>query len=722
MNNMRRIILLSLFVATFALSGCGGSGSGAGSNPSPGSPSIAVTTSSAGNALSIPTGVALQAQSKLHSLHDAARSITVTLTGINIKQAITISTTDENNGGLELDKTSCTISTSQPVCQINVRAKPSDTDGATDVLQISSSDTSITINPSNIQFTFTTDQPPVYSNPWGLNHMGMGTLADGGTASIAAFTTLFSNPSNIVLDSVFRYEGFNGDGDPGLFAYPTYASILAHLAGNTNNLLGTDLQHSMRPTDVVYTGNLSGDASNITDFSNVTENPGGKGQTKNVLAKHFETLALTVSNLLAASSANVPTPTIIVSPDSLGSFVQQKALDPTSTMGAALSKISIPVTQSVEVALCSVTHKFTAADFSDTSIIPNGAEYYATSTDSWQPLTIASSGETAAEIHADILSTYFWGSDSYDAAVAFSACKNTAPCTPGAAHISVGEAITNYCVAHAADYSSKLQGQTFGHTLVDWAQAQNWLIKTIGQGRVKFGWQVNLWAPGSAAWVHQCQPGSTMTACVDSNFTNLVVPVLKQLGIYSGSDSADFLAFDKYETDPIYPQTTFGVWAFNKSDWDAYMTAVKDTSEGIGGVSNPVPIMLWQIPGAHMYPAGSPLETSGQPMATAVDYFFGVDAQTQANLSGISNNQGLSEKTPSNNTILQHLKAYQWPTTPVNLNTAFTKDHVFAILWGGGSTTVPVPYTGGPKSRTGSALDDGGYLYNKINTYYKTFK
>ncbi len=228
---------------------------------------------------------------------------------------------------------------------------------------------------------------------------------------------------------------------------------------------------------------------------------------------------------------------------------------------------------------------------------------------------------------------------------------------------------------------------SFSNDFKGWIQATNFVIKHYSPD-VTFGWQENLWSRGSAQWIHRDYTEDEIKDTICSG----TIDLWSELDIYSGQYKPDFIVFDKYERDPIPDFITN--WLFNDRDWDNYLEYVKQISISLGDI----PVMLWQLPGGHLQIDGD-VDTRTSNGATAPVYFFG-DENLDINLTNLKSyiSQSVKDYLTEN--------GYDWRQQG-NLQKAL-ECNVFAMLWGGGSTTSVGTYPS----------DDGGWLSNKINNYY----
>lgn len=246
---------------------------------------------------------------------------------------------------------------------------------------------------------------------------------------------------------------------------------------------------------------------------------------------------------------------------------------------------------------------------------------------------------------------------------------------------------------------------SFTNNINGYIQSINYLVRTFGPN-ITFGWQANLWAPGSATWVKQ-----NLTPAQIKTISDSVANIFNQLGVYSGPYKPDFLAFDKYERDGFGNEARPVGYAFNARDWKNYVAFANDVSRALD-----TPAVLWQIPGGHMATAAENYDKSWLELhsANAPDFFLGNSA-ISSNLNAIDPTV-LALTTPATiyggaNTILQYLQqdnGYDWSQN--NLLNA-VDNNIVAILWGGGSTTGVVTI--------GTNGDDNGWLANKLKHYYQ---
>lgn len=261
-------------------------------------------------------------------------------------------------------------------------------------------------------------------------------------------------------------------------------------------------------------------------------------------------------------------------------------------------------------------------------------------------------------------------------------------------------------------------------TMKDYIAAINWLMKTFAAD-IPYGWQDNVWSgdPLAHMWLH-----NTTTALSNNearlkdinDHINGEITFLNNLEVYSGKYKPDFIAFDKYERDTFSEGNAHAsYYIYNEYDWDTYM-------QFVGGVANElgnIPLMLWQIPGGHLQINGETLDTRNNNGSTAPDYFFG-DTMLAPDLSNIKDYIKNANFIPANYRIdlsvknihsitgylnecpekAQGIKCWHTPHMQQAANS-----NVFAILWGGGSTTGVTHWN--------PINEDGGWLYSKIKSW-----
>ncbi len=244
-----------------------------------------------------------------------------------------------------------------------------------------------------------------------------------------------------------------------------------------------------------------------------------------------------------------------------------------------------------------------------------------------------------------------------------------------------------------------------------WVQSQNFVIKRFSPD-VPFGWVVNLWNPGSANWVHGNYSG--LQALWNASSAS-VAEFIDWIGAYQDNDlRPDFLTFDKYERDGFSPAGR-GNYAFGAKEWDHYLTYVKQITDYID-----TPAMIWQIPGGHMAALDESVGNYdiANYSASAGSYFMGDKnigtdiANIRIEVLSIPLNGSIYNGAISVDALLEQTPDHDWGGSQLR-RAAYS--NVFAILWGGGSTTavVPIATNGG---------GDNNWLMNKVIAYQNNGK
>lgn len=243
-------------------------------------------------------------------------------------------------------------------------------------------------------------------------------------------------------------------------------------------------------------------------------------------------------------------------------------------------------------------------------------------------------------------------------------------------------------------------------TIVGWVQSQNFVLERFSPD-VTFSWVLNLWNPGSANWVHDQYSG---LQAVWNEASQSVAMFIESIGAYA--DNAyrpDFITFDKYERDG-FSSVGRANYAFGAREWDNYLNYVRQITDSID-----IPAMLWQIPGGHMPTNGEAIGAYdiANHSSSAATYFFGDDnvgtsiSNIRSEVLTIPLNPAVYDGAASVSDLLQQTPGYDWSLSRLR-HAAYS--NVFAILWGGGSTTsvVPIATNGG---------GDNDWLKNKIVSY-----
>jgi hypothetical protein len=252
--------------------------------------------------------------------------------------------------------------------------------------------------------------------------------------------------------------------------------------------------------------------------------------------------------------------------------------------------------------------------------------------------------------------------------------------------------------------------------LKDYVASINWIIHTFAPD-VSFAWQDNVWAGDESGhkWLHQAATAPEIIAQHVQNETSF----LQDMGLFSNADyKPNFIVFDKWERDE-FDKTLNGAgvnngYLYNVNDWNVYLEFVKGMSQSFANI----PVMLWQIPGGHLQVSGD-LDSRDDHAATAPSYFFG-DTNLNDSLSNLKSYiSSYSIDDPSvyyttSHSVVDYLRlglsadSQGWHYGHMS---KVRDSNVFAILWGGGSTTGVVGLS--------DYLDDNGWLYQKITAYYQ---
>jgi hypothetical protein len=541
------------------------------------------------------------------------------------------------------------------------------------------------------------------------------------------------------VDVVFKYEGVNGNGDPGIIDPPTNALRM------TNDLttLSAINNHPMRVAIVEYTAQMSGGAA-FADFTNVsTPDPVSGGSY--LMGRHFITLAagaIALNDRPVTYNSTNYYGSLILNPDLLGQIQQVNAI---GDANRALPANSIRT--AADQALCFLTQTRSYRNVYEPNTFGGqcpgqGGPKYCNKTYVGAPVKILE------EMLADGYPAYSF----YDQKDAYwNVATNNLIGGTGNTYSQAGTWF-NSCVANPT-YNKRIYNRpNFPAGFEGWIEANNWLIRTFSPiGNVTFGWQENMWSVsggGGGWWLN--------TELTDSEIMrNYSTPVSSWLQTNARSSITtgplgrnyvpDFFVFDRYETDDSASPNQATL--YNARSWDNYLSGVAQISKNF----NNIPVMIWQIPGSHLPYVGEAAPEiwvnpeTGKPVpgnyvfSTAPVYFFG-DGNLKADLSNLIAGAGASTNSAVGNYLPKcsadpkvagmsaygcqpgsnyknYLLAYQGKPNNYNWgkdNSKLTKaaaGNVFAILWGGGNTTNVI--------KNFSNTDDHRWLANKIINYYK---
>lgn len=244
---------------------------------------------------------------------------------------------------------------------------------------------------------------------------------------------------------------------------------------------------------------------------------------------------------------------------------------------------------------------------------------------------------------------------------------------------------------------------SFTDSLKGYFQSINYLVHEVGLNSILLGWQENLWSTGSANWIHTSTSATTVG--------QQVVDFLKDsLQVFTGTYKPDFFVIDRYERDCFSPGTS-GSYAYNANKWQKTLNYAGHIAKGIN-----LPLMLWQFPGGHLVHKDSAIVNYDliNHASACGTWFFG-ETSIGSNLNNIKSTELNISIPPGNyygaSTVQQLLLqdgGYNWGQS--NLQAIAQTHNVFAILWGGGSTTSV--------SNIGTNGYDDGWLANKIRDYH----
>ncbi len=239
----------------------------------------------------------------------------------------------------------------------------------------------------------------------------------------------------------------------------------------------------------------------------------------------------------------------------------------------------------------------------------------------------------------------------------------------------------------------------FSDDLYGYIQAINYIVHQFAPDAA-FGWQTNVWSTGTADWVLRDNADPAAQGKQIADFIN-------ELGVYSGSYTPDFIAFDKFERDCFSPDA-LAHYGWNATCWMNYLGMVKQAAKGLNK-----PAMLWQIPGGHMPTVEEGTSKISEMHFASGGTFFMGDKRIGSNVDAITSllqNTALNKSTYGAATVGEFLrkdKGYDWgQMQALNL----PEYNVFSILWGGGSTvSITTIHSNG---------EDGGWLADKMREYY----
>lgn len=485
------------------------------------------------------------------------------------------------------------------------------------------------------------------------------------------------------IDSIFRYGGEGGNGDRGRLTFPVQAIKMSRLVETLSQQFPDKHKNKkVVPTIVLYTAEMSGGVS----YEDINE--------RDNLIKHFINLAMEAYAFQVFRSDKNPYPgSIVLNPDLMGMVQQIKLWDGQDKR--SLNKMNLPINETIQNAYWFLTQK------QKWSGCPRwkhkDGEPIAPNLDFGTVNAIDLMGNMLKGQYIDELKQ----------------------------KITVNDMLYPYAFCGTRIFDSTMKKKyysalvpRFEDNFRGWVQANNWIIKEFAPD-VTFGWQVNIWATGTANFVHL----GLSEEEINVKHAKPVADLWNAVGLYNGEYRPDFIVFDKYEQDAMRQGTYNGGYLWNQKDLNAYMTFVKLVAEQIGGY----PVMLWQIPGGHIQLDQASGEKDLRPMygSTEPDYFFG-NPKIKADFSNVAKYflevNGVPRKLEKDKYMDKNGK---FPTSVIDHLTSggqdWTKPHldkllpanVFAILWGGGFTTSIGRFDG--------FLDqyDQDYLRDRVLEYYE---
>lgn len=476
-----------------------------------------------------------------------------------------------------------------------------------------------------------------------------------------------SEPTDQRIDSIFTYNGTGGDGDPGRIESPYKIYNMMTMGKAIRDKTG----YAVNPSLVEYQWQLSGgwNPADVEDTDRLT--------------KHFFNLMFLADTLQTQAPALTGTHgTILLSPDLLG-FIGN------TNRQADVEALKINVNQAVAQASCMMTKQ---VDFSQES----------SCTYAWNQQPITLNGTVR-----DLMPWLKTKTDNYTAGMAFVDC--------------VGGAVVSKCANAVAPAGTP----TFSSNFNGWVQAQNYLAKKYGP-QVNLGWHENIsGAPSGGWWVHG---GATAV----TPYANAVLADLQRFEVFSGKYKPDFIYLDRYGSDDyvgqmpsfhqqVHNQATF----YNDQDWANIVQLSKQLSEGLaaGYGKAYVPVMLWQIPAAHIHTNTEQVvaNVNDQEEGSAPVYFFG-DPRLDSTLSNIAPwiDQGVGSLSETGYGLCKDksasqcltLNKFNWGHSDNAQLQQAADAHIFSILWGAGG------FATGVWPVVGQTFYDGGWMANTVNTYY----
>lgn len=234
--------------------------------------------------------------------------------------------------------------------------------------------------------------------------------------------------------------------------------------------------------------------------------------------------------------------------------------------------------------------------------------------------------------------------------------------------------------------------------------AVNWLTRTVAP-KVTFGWQINLWGVGYSEWIYD-----------DSNpadWAQQTADYIESLAVYSGDNTPDFLAIDRYEADDFTQRAYIDGYCYGPREWQRYF----DFCEGVSRALK-LPVMPWQIPARRTPNTTDQVNTDfdSQHWGTGGSCILGDPAigwdyhNVNATILGLQ----FPTSFPAMGATAEDMYIRSEPfDISAPMYTDFPLRGIFAVLLGGGSTTGLVSAIGNPEPWTREKIN--AYMNDPIS-------
>jgi len=255
----------------------------------------------------------------------------------------------------------------------------------------------------------------------------------------------------------------------------------------------------------------------------------------------------------------------------------------------------------------------------------------------------------------------------------------------------------------------------------------NWVMHNVKN--ISYAWVSN--SSGNQAYGHQYIQNARYGTPTDDWFPDAQtlqqrvasnVSFLKEHNILNVADpvlTPDFMAFDKYGADEFSANSGINYTVmsdlYNAADWDASLKIMNGISQGL-------PIMLWQIPGGHIQNDNQD-NTYNRDGDYDYQYFFGDASLETISAYGVPITGAAhgGYEIATTQSVLDFLKMPVGAVTNPAYSLAqdntnnLIDDGVFAIMWGATTTAV------GVLQQDGSVPSKSNqWLIDHINQYYQT--